>query len=168
MKENIYWYAYTLESVRNLLMSLFLGDEVKKTATLYGEVYGRVRGGHKSLHYGKPNALGFVAFGLQIDGKYVSWDSFKASCEQFGVPMVPVVDIFEWDMKKARSFATGDSLLAEKNGASHMREGIVICPLKEREDFRTGRAILKMLNPDYLILKGKSAEKGEVTDFTDV
>jgi len=168
MASNIYWYVYTLDSVKEMLEHLAEDAGTKKTAILYGEVYGRVRGGHKSLHYGHPGTLNFVAFDLKIDGKYVSWNYFKQICDTYGIPYVPVVEIFEWNVEKARSLATGDSLLAAKNGAKHMREGIVLCSLEERDEVDISRAVLKMLNPDYLLLKNKSYEKGEATDFTDV
>jgi len=168
MAENIYWFSQSLDSVKGLLNHLAEDVGVKKTVVLYGEVYGRVRGGHKSLHYGKPGTLNFAAFSLKIDGKYVSWDVFKRLCEIFDVPTVPVVGIFPFSMERARELATGDSLLAAKNGTKHMREGIVLCAFEERDEMKTRRAILKMLNPDYLILKNKSYAKGEATDFTDM
>ena len=40
--------------------------------------------------------------------------------------------------------------------------------LKEREEWSCSRAILKMFNPDYLLMKNKKEAKGEVVDFTDV
>jgi len=49
----------------------------------------------------------------------------------------------------------------------HMREGIVIKPLKERRDPAFGRVVVKFLNDDYILLKNKAYDKGEVTDFTD-
>ncbi len=166
IENNIYWFPQTINSVKNLLNHL--KNEVNFTATLYGEVYGRVRGGHKSLHYGKPGTLNFAAFSLKIDGKYVSWSYFEALCDRFHVPTVPVVDIFSFSVERAKELATGDSLLAAENGAKHMREGIVLCAFEERDEIDTRRAILKMLNPEYLILKNKSYAKGEATDFTDV
>jgi hypothetical protein len=71
-------------------------------------------------------------------------------------------------MEYVRSLAQGDSLLAAMNGTTHMREGVVVLPLEERESSLTGRAILKILNPDYLLLKSKKADKGETVDFADI
>ena len=70
-------------------------------------------------------------------------------------------------MKSLRVLATGNSLLAQQNGKEQIREGIVIYPVEERRDPKVGRCILKMLNPDYLILKGSREAKGEVVDFKD-
>jgi len=66
-----------------------------------------------------------------------------------------------------KELSRGNSILAAENGVEHMREGIVIRPLKERRDRIGNRVILKMLNDDYLILKNKREAKGEVVDFTD-
>ena len=35
----------------------------------------------------------------------------------------------------------------------HIREGVVIRPIKERFDYGPGRVILKKINPDYLLRK---------------
>jgi len=169
MLSNSYWYPFTLESVKYLLSAL--GNDprygCKKSATLYGEVYGRVRGGHKSMHYGKPNSLNFVAFSLKIDGKYVDWELFNNLCKAFSVPMVPLIIEGSFNMNLMKGLSTGPSFLAKRNGADHIREGIVICSLKEREEWSCGRAILKMLNEDYLLMKNKKEAKGEVVDFSD-
>jgi len=165
MQNNTYWFPFSLSSVKRLLLHLSL--EVKKTATLYGEVYGRVRGGHKSMHYGKQNSLNFAAFALKVDGKYVNWVEFVKLCDRFDVPMVPVVDIIPFNMDKIKELSQGRSILAAENGADHVREGVVVCPLEEREDYDCGRVILKVLNPDFLLMKNKKEEKGEEVDFKD-
>ena len=81
--------------------------------------------------------------------------------------MVPVIATIPFNMDKVKELSKGASVLAAENGATHMREGIVVCSLEERLDLRTGRAVLKMLNDDYLELKGKREGKGEAVDFTD-
>lgn len=170
MKENIYWHPYNLEGVRKMVQHLHDDDGGNNEVILYGEIYGRVRGGHKSLHYGKPNSLNFVAFDIKLNGNYVSWCELVNSCEAFGVPYVPIVAEFDFSIEKAREFSTGDSLLAKRNGMEepHMREGIVLKPIDERRDPAFGRVVVKFLNDDYVILKNKAYDKGEVTDFTDV
>ena len=64
-------------------------------------------------------------------------------------------------------FGPDNSILAETNGASHIREGVVVCPIEERENYDCGRVILKVINPDYLLMKNKREAKGEVVDFKD-
>lgn len=169
MENNTYWFAYLQPNVRALLNYIAVAEQFKdvKTATLFGEVYGKVRGGHKSMHYGKPNTLNFVAFDLQVNGKYLDYFKFKELTEMFCVPTVPVLSIEPFCMESAKKHSQGDSILASLNGDNHMREGCVIRPVRERIDPQIGRVILKFLNDDYLVLKGKGEDKGEITDFTD-
>jgi RNA ligase (TIGR02306 family) len=170
LKDHIYWYPYTLDSVRNMIETIHNAPEFKaKEITLYGEVYGKTRGGHKSLHYGRVGSLNFVAFDMKWDGVYVSWDIFETLCLEYGVPTVPIVAEFDFSLEQAKALSTGHSLLAEDNGMEepHMREGIVIKPINERRDPTVGRVVVKFINDDYIILKNKAYDKGEVTDFTD-
>ena len=166
MLTNVYWFPYTLDSVKSLIEHLH-ENVAKVSATIYGEVYGKVRGGHKSMHYGQPNSLNFAAFAIKVDGKYISWNEFKAFCDEFKVPTVPLISITEFNIEEMKKLSTGSSILAKENGADHMREGAVICSAEEREEWQCSRAILKMINPDYLIMKNKREEKGEVVDFKD-
>ena len=163
-----YWYPYTLEPVRNLITHLV--NEENKTVTLLGEIYGRVRGGHKSMHYGIPGKLGYVAFALKINEKYVDYDMFVKLCDKFLVSRVPVICIMPYNFAKIKEKSTGYSLLATQSGAKHMREGLVIVAMNERniKNVGIGRSVLKILNEDYLLLKNKRLDKGEVVDFTDV
>ena len=80
--------------------------------------------------------------------------------------MVPLIDIIPFNMEKIKELSKGKSILAAKNGVDHIREGVVVCPIKERNEV-CGRAILKVINPDYLIMKNKKEAKGEVVDFKD-
>ena len=167
METNVYWYPYTLPSVLNLLNHLNHDDTIKR-ATVYGEIYGKVRGGVKSMDYGRPNSLNYVAFSMEINGKYVNWDVFYDYCSKFNVPMAPLIWRGQFNIDHVKTLCTGKSLLAEINGADHMREGIVIVSSQEKFDSNIGRSILKMLNPDYILLKEKSYSKGEIADYTDI
>jgi RNA ligase (TIGR02306 family) len=167
MTKNTYWYPHTIPGVKNLLTHILESSKAKRVATLYGEVYGKVRGGHKSMHYGKQNSLNFAAFGLKIDGVYVDWEVFSNLCKEFDVPMVPVIDVIPFNMDKIKELSKGKSILAKMNGTDHIREGVVVCPIKERDIFSVGRVILKVINPDYLLMKNKREAKGENVDFTD-
>ncbi len=169
LKTNTYWFPFSTSGVKELLTALITESKykVKNNVILYQEVYGKVRGGCKSLNYGKQESLNLVAFDIKIDGKYVDYDYFKSLCDEFNIPTVPVIAITEFSIEKMKELSKGKSILAAKNGADHIREGIVICSLKERRDRIGNRVILKMLNDDYLILKNKKEAKGEVVDFTD-
>lgn len=186
LSSNPYWYPWTLTPVMNMLK--FYGEAIKnefrkilsnidepgeenlitRRVTLFGEVYGgSIRGGHKSMDYGTPDNYGFAAYGLQVDDVFIDWDDFYSLCVRFRIPVVPTLVKTTFNLDELRAWATGDSVLSDQNGKKQIREGIVIYPVRERRDPKVGRCILKMLNPDYLILKNKRADKGEEVDFKD-
>lgn len=176
LSSNPYWYPWTLDSVNKMLKyySELIEKEfvesacLKRNVTLFGEVYGgSIRGGHKSMDYGTPNNYGFAAFGLEVDDVFLNWDKFKSLCDRFGVPTAPLIVEGTFRLSLMEAFATGNSHLASKNGKEQITEGIVIYPAEERRDPKLGRVILKMLNPDYLILKEKNRSKGKDIDFKD-
>jgi len=176
LPSNPYWYPWTTEPVVNLLKYYRRVIEKEfdinsldiRNVTLFGETYGgSIRGGHKSMDYGTPNNYGFAAYGIEIDNNFIDFEDFNSMCRRFKVQTVPILGRTFFSMDELSIFATGNSFLAKENGKEQMREGIVIYPIKERRDPKLGRCILKMLNPDYLILKNSRAEKGEAVDFKD-
>jgi hypothetical protein len=52
-----------------------------------------------------------------------------------------------FDFEKLQKLADGPSLIP---GANHMREGIVVKPVKERRHWKLGRVMVKMVGLDYL------------------
>ena len=66
-----------MKSVKNLLTCLI--KKLKhKNVILYGELYGIAKGGQKSIHYGIPNKLGYAAFAIKADGKYINYEDVKS------------------------------------------------------------------------------------------
>ena len=177
-KENIasntYWYPWSTEPVKNLMLEMAkkLRKEVEEGKSyasfhLYGEVYGAVRGGHKSMHYGRPTSLNFIAFAAKRDNKYINFLEFFNLCHLYNIDRVPVVGIINFSWDGIKELSQGDSILAETNKTKHIREGVVVVPMEERTDPILGRVILKVINPDYLIMKNKKEDKGEEVDFKD-
>jgi RNA ligase (TIGR02306 family) len=148
---NIYWYPLSLEPVRRLIETL---GEGKKQLILFGEVYGSKI---QSFHYGHKGILGYRAFDLLIDGKYLDWPDFCQVCAEFGVETVPIVETLPFDLESVKRLSEGKTLLMEQE--PHIREGLVVRPLHERTDPKIGRVILKYVSDSYLF--------GEKSDFTD-
>lgn len=146
---HIYWYPTTLDSVKSLLAEL---SKKFKQVILFGEVYGKVQ----SLKYGV-KGLAFRAFDLMLDGSYVSYNEFAVLMTHYRVPRVPVSYRGPFSLAKIKELSDGKSLMP---GADHIREGVVVKPVKERTDPRTGRVILKYLGDSYLL--------GKHTDYEDV
>lgn len=109
---------------------------------LYGEVFGWVQ----PLKYGaKPGELFFRAFDIMEGAEF--WDAerfVEAVPESFRVPSLGTMP---FDFGKLQALADGPSLV---KGAGHMREGIVIKPLRERKHWKLGRVMLKMVSNAYL------------------
>jgi RNA ligase (TIGR02306 family) len=140
---DLYWFPWTVPGVRELLREVTLGPGGARLAILFGEVFGRVQ----SLRYGLPNGIGFRAFDLLIDGKYVDSQAFADLCQRFNIEQVPHVYAGPFDLEKIRELSDGPSLVA---GANNIREGVVVKPAVERIDPKIGRVILKYVGDTYL------------------
>ena len=153
MKRSTYWFPWSISPV-NTLMQEYNDDicGVRNTVLLYGEVYG---GSVQSLDYGigKGKGLGFRAFGLKVNGRFLDWDEFVEVCKRHGVETVPVLWRGAFSMAKAKELADGKSEMA-----GHMREGTVCYPVKERDDPKVGRAILKYVSTEYELSKHKDED----------
>lgn len=137
-----------------------LTEKVKRLATffnvpadvpiyLYGEIFGK---GIQDLTYGttKPN---FAAFDIRIGHKYVDFDLFLRACRRFQVPTVPILTSGPYSLDFIQMNTTGTEIYSGQN--LHIREGIVVKPLKERTYGKHGeRAIFKSVSPDYMTRKG--------------
>jgi len=147
-----YWYPLTLESVRKLVEEL---GSSHQQVILFGEVYGSKI---QSFHYGLKGMLGFRAFDLFIDGSYLGWQEFVTVCATYGVETVPVVASLPFNLGEIKRYSEGKTLLMQQG--PHVREGVVVRPLKERTHPKVGRVILKYVSDSYLF--------GEKTDYTDL
>ena len=115
-----------------------------RVAILYGEIYGaRVQ----KLHYGQRAGLGFAAFDLFVDGRYLDYDEFAAATGRHGVPTVPVLGRGPFSLAWVAELSRGATTLPDE----HIREGVVVRPVAERTPPDVGRAVLKYLSDDYLL-----------------
>jgi RNA ligase (TIGR02306 family) len=149
---NIYWFPLSLEPVRTLLETL---GRDHRQVILFGEVYGSKI---QSFHYGLHGRVGFRVFDLLLDGHYLDWPDFLEICAQHGVETVPVLATLPFDLNEIKRFSEGKTQLMQQD--AHIREGVVVRPLRERRDPRLGRVILKYVSDTYLF--------GKKSDYTDV
>jgi RNA ligase (TIGR02306 family) len=122
---------------------------------LFGEVYGI---GVQDMGYGKtqPSLRFFdVYVGQPGIGRYLSVDEKISFFNFFGMEMVDILYRGPFSREVIDEHCTGNTVTG--NGM-HIREGVVITPVKERRDDNLGRVILKHINPDYLLRKGKVTE----------
>lgn len=114
---------------------------------VYGEIYGPCQ----DLKYGTPDKLQFRAFDAYNSqtGKWLDYDVFLARMRTLDIPVAPELYRGPW-YEGLRALAEGSTTV----GGDHVREGIVIRPVKERTHARLGRVILKLVGEGYL-LRGK-------------
>lgn len=120
---------------------------------LFGEIFGT---GVQDLGYGRPKGEpNFLAFDISINGCYLDYDDFAQICSARDIPRARVLYRGPF----------GPDCLAQGSGAEtisgkavHMREGIVIRPIKERYVHGLGRVILKSMNDAYLLRGGEATE----------
>ena len=109
---------------------------------LYGETFGWVA----NLKYGaKQGQLWFRAFDILNGTEWMDAEPFRAAFPP--EHRVPELGIMPFDFEKLQKLADGPSLI---KGANHIREGIVIKPLKERRHWKLGRVFVKMVSNAYL------------------
>lgn len=117
---------------------------------LYGEVFGPVQ----KLRYGtKPGDVRFLVFDILDGAEWLSYDEMKEIGNneeiRFGdcLDFVPELYRGPFDINVLEKLSEGPSTVLHAN---HMREGIVIRPVAERQDPKLGRVQLKLVSNEYL------------------
>lgn len=161
---NLYWYPWGLSFVPVLMRQLL--EQGAKTAILFGETYGspvQKKDGTIFSYDTAKGKLGFRAFDLMVDGKYLDYDEFHAllqtashGCDSATVPLL-YRGAFSLDVIK--KLASGKTTMSD-----HIREGVVVKPVREKTHPKTGRVILKYIGDEYMLLSAK----GKIPDFKDV
>jgi len=96
--------------------------------------------------------LGFAAFDLLVDGRYLDWSALQEQLARFQVPGVPKLYEGPLQLDVVRRHSAGKTTF----GDDHIREGVVIRLLRERTDPRFGRLVLKYLADAYLLDEKRS------------
>jgi len=138
---SVYWQA---AQILDLEKKLSQAPHV----VFYGEVYGV-----QDLKYGlnRGNVALRMFDALQLGGGgYLDHHEFEFLCDVLMLPRVPALYEGGWQ-ECLRAYAEGPSTLY----GEHIREGIVIKPLKERWDPTVGRVILKLIGEGYYLRRGK-------------
>ncbi len=113
---------------------------------VYGEVYGAVKG----FRYGVEGRR-FAAFDIW-DMQVGCWlNAEEARAIAPNIPWVPLLENhYPFDLDKLKEMAEGPSVFPN---AQHIREGIVVKPMMERQDSRFGRVCLKIVGNGFLLTK---------------
>ena len=157
-------YVRTLEGTRDedgynlidrfhLLLNTLTGNPMLPFYIL-GEIFGK---GVQDLHYGlqSPSFRVFdVYIGEPGQGRYLDPAALADYMYELGVETVPVLFQGPFSKDKIEELTNGKETI---NG-HHVREGVVIKPLIERNDEELGRVILKSVSEDYLLRRGNITE----------
>jgi RNA ligase (TIGR02306 family) len=146
---NLYWRIARKFDLFEKLKAFMVASGLSQ-ALLFGEGLGV-----QDLKYGLDKGrLGYRAFDLYTAEGFYLYDEFLKICADYAIEPVPVLYQGPFSSEALAEHTSGKSTLA-----SHIREGVVIRPVAEREDPELGRVVLKSISPDYL------TRKGEVTEF---
>lgn len=127
-----------------------LGYKANNGLVLYGEVYGH---GIQDLTYGLMDDVRTVFFDIYDtrSGSWWDYDRFVEFCVSNGLPTVPLLYRGPFDLEKVYRLAEGNTVLG---GGAHVREGVVVRPVRERWDSGEGiRVQLKLPGEGYLLRK---------------
>lgn len=144
-KRNLYWRAIRQNGFDEILLER-LPDKV----ILFGEVYGRKV---QNLQYGLTTQK-IAFYDAFQEGRYLDWDEFIELMKETGLSdnIVPLIYKGGYDSSKIKKLAEGETLL----GGEHLKEGVIVKPVRERVDGQLGRVILKFINPMYETSKGRT------------
>jgi RNA ligase (TIGR02306 family) len=140
-------YVRATDGLRQRLAEF--GASIREPLTFMGETFGP---GVQDLHYGKE--LGFRMFG--------ACSGYRGGLEHFGpdrrAELAAALGIgqvhcfyrgpFSWETLAEHT----DGKTA--TGADHIREGVVVAPVVQRDHIRLGRVIVKSVSEHYLLRKG--------------
>ena len=146
--DNLYVAMAGKLNIHERIRYFFPGQRVH----VLGEIFGN---GVQDLTYGKPEPE-FRVFDIWIDGRYLDRMQVTGVAHRLELPTVPVLYRGPFSRKIMYEHTDGKTVVGNN---VHIREGIVVVPLRERSHPRFGRVILKSVSGDYL------TRKGEVTEF---
>lgn len=106
----------------------------------------------QDLHYGKELQFRLFAalHGYRGKQRYEDFDILNFYAKQFNVEIVPLLYRGPFSVAIMKEYTDGKTTL----GGEHIREGIVMVPVKERYDNTIGRVALKSISGEYLARKG--------------
>lgn len=123
---------------------------------VFGEIFGN---GVQDLQYGFTNSeKAFCGFDVYVGkapaGRYLDVEDRNTFFALAGLPTVPVLYCGPFSVEIMQKYTVGKETISGKE--RHIREGIVIKPMKERRDQTAGRVVFKNINEDYLLRKNGS------------
>jgi RNA ligase (TIGR02306 family) len=129
-----------------------INEWLPKDYIIYGEIYGDKI---QDLTYGLKNDIEFRIFDIKYKGKFVEVGEYSHTLNKFcllakekcglELQVVPLLYFGQYHNELKEKYSKGFSQLCP----TQIREGCVIKPVQEREHYKLGRVILKVINPEY-------------------
>lgn len=143
--------APKLLGILDFLVEKGLIDNTEQQIWLMGEVFGRSIQHNNGIEgYNTPQGkLGFRAFDVKVGNKYLDYEIFQEVCVAVGIETVPLVYQGPFSLEVLARITSGNENVSCKS--LHIREGVVIKPVKERSEYRLGRVHLKSISDEYLL-----------------
>jgi len=138
-----YIKVFERENIGQKLLQLQNEFPQNKIVAVYGEIAGPGIQGSK-FRYGCEVPT-FFLYDIQVDGKYLDHSDFIRLSTKHEFRRVPIL-AENIDVQEAFVHVDGKTTLDE-----HIREGIVIKPMKEKFDRKLGRVVLKIVSKQYLL-----------------
>lgn len=140
-RPNLYWQVANQEDLYETCV-------FNPWLAFYGEIYGQVQ----DLTYGsKTGQVWLRIFDIYdlATHRWLDWNEVEDICKEEDLDTVPVLYRGPWSEDVLKNLVEGKSVLAD-----HIREGIVVKPVKTREVSHLGRLILKYVSEGYRLRKG--------------
>lgn len=140
--DNLYVRMAMDTGLRDRLRTAFNG----RPATAFGEIYGPAV---QDLTYGRESAsfaLFDVYLGVPGRGRWLERQEFGLIAGEIA-PVAPVLYSGRLSDGILGQLASGPTIAGNM---AHMREGVIVRPVRERNHPRIGRTVLKYVSPEYL------------------
>lgn len=119
--------------------------------SFFGEIHGQVKYFPYSTN-GNPTIRFFDIFNIE-NQRFLDYENRNEILNDLELPIVPFLSILEWNIEEyenIKKFSNGKSTIDN----SHVREGFVLRPVKERyEPKLNGRMMVKCVGEDYNLFK---------------
>jgi len=130
--------------------ALQLAEETGKTVFILGEAFGR---GVQDLAYGaEAGAPQFRAFAIVVDGRFLDDEELESTLARLNLTRAPVLFRGPFSEEALQKYTNGQESVSGQS--VHLREGVVVTPLTERDDPFAGRVCFKSVSEAYLLRKG--------------
>lgn len=92
------------------------------------------------------------AFDVRVGESFLDFDDFSALTQAHGIPTLPVLYRGPYTPEAITAVTSGPEQVSGQQ--MHLREGVVVRPVRERHDDALGQVILTSISPEYLTRAG--------------